>query len=184
MKRVITLIILLVFFFINMFAQGGGGLISGAIRDVDGYALPGATLRLDKYNRYTISDQDGRYEFLNVPADSYVIEVYYLGYKTITQSAQVTAGRNTVINFILEENSYEIGSVVVMGDLLRGQAKALNRQKTNSNISNVISSMQRTKLITEYPISVTLVRKTGIIQFRLMNTNWIRRKCIRIPVIN
>ena len=29
-----------------------------------------------------------------------------------------------------------------MGEMLRGQAKALNQQKTNSNISNVISSDQ------------------------------------------
>lgn len=161
MKRVITLIILLVFFVLNIFAQGSGGLISGTIRDVDGYALPGATLRLDKHNRYTISDQNGRYEFLNVPADNYVIEVHYLGYKTITQSAQVTAGKNTTINFVLEESSYEIGTVVVMGDLLRGQAKALNRQKTNSNISNVISSDQ----VGRFPdsnIGDALKRVTGV----------------------
>lgn len=161
MKRVITLIILLIIFVLGVFAQSGNGLISGTIRDKDGYALPGATLRLDKHNRYTISDADGRYEFLNVPADNYVVEIHYLGYKTITQPAAVTTGKNTSLNIILEEESYEIGTVVVMGDLLRGQAKALNRQKTNSNISNVISSDQ----VGRFPdsnIGDALKRVTGV----------------------
>lgn len=42
----------------------------------------------------------------------------------------------------MQEGAQEIGAVVVMGDQARGQAKALNQQKTNVNVSNVISADQ------------------------------------------
>lgn len=39
----------------SLFAQSGG-IISGIVKDQNSVSLPGATLTLDKYNRYTISD--------------------------------------------------------------------------------------------------------------------------------
>ncbi len=104
--------------------------------------LPGAVLKLDRFNRYTVSDNDGYFEFLNVPAGSYRVEVEYLGYEPAVLEATVTAGGNAVVDFVMQEGAQEIGAVVVMGDQARGQAKALNQQKTNVNVSNVISADQ------------------------------------------
>lgn len=141
MKR--TFLILLLSFFYLIASAQSGGLISGIVKDKDGkYSLPGATLKLDKYNRYTISDQNGYFEFLNVPQGNYQLEVTYIGYKPNYSPITVESGNNTVTDILMEENDYSMNGVVVMGDLLRGQAKAINQQKTNSNISNVISSDQ------------------------------------------
>jgi TonB-dependent receptor len=54
----------------------------------------------------------------------------------------VEAGKNTNIKFVLITASNELENVVVIGDRIRGQAKALNKQKSNQNITNVISSDQ------------------------------------------
>ena len=51
-------------------------------------------LTLDKLNRYTISDKNGYFEFLNVPAGDYQIEVSYLGYLTEKQQIIVKPGEN------------------------------------------------------------------------------------------
>ena len=119
-----------------------GGLVSGTVKDATGMTLPGAVLKLDRFNRYTVSDNNGYFEFLNVPAGSYRVEVEYLGYEPAVLEATVTAGGNAVVDFVLQEGAQEIGAVVVMGDQARGQAKALNQQKTNVNVSNVISADQ------------------------------------------
>ncbi len=120
-----------------------GGLISGTVTEAtEKRTLPGATLKLDKYNRYTISDQNGHYEFLNVPAGDFSIQVSYLGYETETTQVKVEQGENSVVDIVMTESSTAIGEVVIMGDGLRGQAKALNTQKTNDRITNVISSDQ------------------------------------------
>ena len=126
---------------VRVFAQEGG-LVSGTVKDATGMTLPGAVLKLDRFNRYTVSDNNGYFEFLNVPAGSYRVEVEYLGYEPAVLEATVTAGGNAVVDFVMQEGAQEIGAVVVMGDQARGQAKALNQQKTNVNVSNVISAAQ------------------------------------------
>ena len=68
--------------------------------------------------------------------------VEHLGYEPAVLEATVTAGGNAVVDFVLQEGAQEIGAVVVMGDQARGQVKALNQQKTNVNVSNVISADQ------------------------------------------
>lgn len=138
--------LLIVFLSLLIFGQATAqetGLISGTVSSaVDGMTLPGAVLKLDKFNRYTVSGYNGYYEFLNVPVGEYTVEVEYLGFQTTTLTATVTPQGNTVLNFSLAEGSQEIDAVVVMGDMMRGQAKALNQQKTNANITNMISADQ------------------------------------------
>lgn len=141
MQKKKFLLLIMLFAIIKAYSQEGG-LISGTVQDKNAQSLPGATLRLDKYNRYTISDQNGHYEFLNVPEGTYQVEVKYLGYKATSSSVHVSAGKNTVTKFTLEDGSVEGKEVIILGDMLRGQAKALNQQKTSSKISNIISSDQ------------------------------------------
>src|SRR5690606_33827008 len=129
MKKLFTSCLLLTLSFIA-FAQQHG-VISGKVQEsLTRASLPGATVRLNVGNRYTISGQNGDYEFLNVPAGTYEMEVIYMGYQRTKQQVLVTAGENTVVNFMLEDGSVTMDEVVIMGDRLRGQARALNQQKS------------------------------------------------------
>ena len=126
----------------SMMAQDGG-VISGTVAEESSKrTLPGAFLALDKLNRYTVSDKNGYFEFLNVPAGNYKITVSYLGYCPALQDVTVKVGENTKLVFEMVEDVQVLDEVVVMGDMIRGQAKAFNQQKTNKNITNVISSDQ------------------------------------------
>lgn len=141
MKKLILAFVISVII-LPLYAQQTG-LISGYVKDkTDNRSLPGAVLRLDKYNRYTISDQNGYFEFLNVPADSYTLEVTYLGYLPFNKPVTVSGKENVTLELFMAENVVELNTVVIMGDMLRGQAKALNTQKSNTRVSNVISSDQ------------------------------------------
>jgi TonB-dependent receptor len=142
MKNFLLLIVLLTF---NLFAnaQKTTGIISGKITDSEtNFSLPGATIRLEGGNKYTYSNQNGEFEFLNIPEGNYQVEITYIGYEKQTQEVKVEAGKNTNITFALTTTTNELETVVVIGDRLRGQAKALNKQKSNQNITNVISSDQ------------------------------------------
>lgn len=142
------------------FAQKNG-VISGKITDQEeNFSLPGATVKLSDSNRYTVSDQIGDFEFLNVPAGTYQVEVTYIGYQTQSLEVTVEEGKTATVNFVLTSGS-ELTEVVVVGDALRGQARALNQQKNNSNITNVISSDQ----VGRFPdsnIGDALKRVTGV----------------------
>jgi len=123
------------------FAQNG--VIAGKITDGDNqFSLPGATIKIENSNRYTVSDQNGGYEFLSLPEGTYTVYVEYIGYVTATQEVVVTTNVTTTANFQLFTGSEELEELVIMGDFLRGQAKALNQQRNNANITNIISSDQ------------------------------------------
>ena len=130
------------FFLLALVGYAQKGVISGKVLDADDkMPLPGAMLQLEGMNKYTISDYNGRYEFLNVQEGSYTVKVTYIGYAAGTTTVSVTQGGNAVHNFSLATSGTELNEVVI-GDILKGQAKALNQQKHNKNIGNVISSDQ------------------------------------------
>ncbi|WP_353165389.1 TonB-dependent receptor [Empedobacter brevis] len=123
------------------FAQSG--VISGKVVDQnDQFSLPGATLRIENTNKYTVSDQNGNYQFLNLPTGIYSVSIDYLGYETSTQEIEVKDNQTAVIDFSLSSGLNELSEVVIIGDYLKGQAKALNQQKNSGNITNIISSDQ------------------------------------------
>ena len=124
------------------FAQGTG-LVTGHIMDKkQRLSLPGATLKLTPDNHYTVSDQQGKFEFLNVPAGQYTLEVSYIGYEKTSRPVTVVAGRNEQVSLGLEAGGIAGKEVLIVGDRLRGQVKALNQQKNNPNITNIVSADQ------------------------------------------
>ncbi|RYY32650.1 MAG: carboxypeptidase-like regulatory domain-containing protein, partial [Sphingobacteriaceae bacterium] len=128
MKKLLLLLSVFVLT-VSAYAQKTG-VISGRITDPDGnFSLPGATVKLSEGNRYAVSNQTGDYEFLNIPAGTYQVEVSYIGYQAVTQPVVVEAGKNTVLNFSMGSGAETIDEVVVVGDALKGQARALNQQK-------------------------------------------------------
>lgn len=134
--------LVVMFFLLALVGYAQKGVISGKVLDADDkMPLPGAMLQLEGMNKYTISDYNGRYEFLNVQKGSYTVKVTYIGYAAGTTTVSVTQGGNAVHNFALATSGTQLNEVVI-GDILKGQAKALNQQKHNKNIGNVISSDQ------------------------------------------
>lgn len=141
MKKILSVIL---FSCLGMICFGQGtGLVTGHVMDKNQQlSLPGATLKLKPGNHYTVSNQQGKFEFLGVPAGSYTLEITYIGYEKATQEITVAAGRNTAVNLQLDAGGVVGKEVLVLGDRLRGQAKALNQQKNNPNITNIVSADQ------------------------------------------
>src|SRR5690606_35567417 len=113
------------------FAQNG--VIAEKITDGDNQcSLRGAAIEIENSNRYTVSDQDGGYELLSLPEGTYTVYVEYIGYVTAAQEVVVTPNTTTTATFQLFTGSEEVEELVIMGDFLRGQAKALNQQRNNA----------------------------------------------------
>ena len=138
MKKIYLLVLFLLT--ISGFAQKA--IISGKVLDADDkLPLPGAMIQIIGENKYTISDYNGRFELLNINIGTYQVTVKYIGYTSVTHEIIVEQGKNNIVDFALKTSGTELNEVVV-GDILKGQAKALNQQKNNKNIGNVISSDQ------------------------------------------
>ncbi len=142
MKPLFTLMIMtcLTPFFLQ--AQTGKGTIRGKITDELGFGLPGANVFFDDYSFAAVTNQNGSYTFTDVPAGIKSMNISFIGYGGIRQDIEVLANQSVTFNVALTPG-VEIGEeVLILGDRLKGQAKALNQQRTNSNITNIVAADQ------------------------------------------
>jgi TonB-dependent receptor len=125
----------------NVIAQTG--TINGKILDDQNLALPGATVLLPNLaGKGAFTDEKGEFTLIKVPAGEHDIKVTYIGYEGYT--GKITVGENKITVF---KQTLKIGeiigeAVIVMGDRLKGQAKALNEQRNNLNITNIVAADQ------------------------------------------
>lgn len=119
------------------------GVITGRILDNTNLPLPGATVVIKSLNKGVVSDVNGYYRLTLITAGTHELVVSYIGFKAQSKNATVSEGKTEVVDFILNAG-IDIEEVIVNG-ALQGQSKALNQQKNNMNISNIISSDQVTR---------------------------------------
>jgi TonB-dependent receptor len=118
----------------------GNGIIAGRILDEDNLPLPGATVLIKSIHDGTVSDVDGFYRIVKLEAGEYELAVSYIGFKDETQKVQVEIGETSTVDIHLKAG-IDLNEVIINGSL-QGQSKALNQQKNNINIGNIISSDQ------------------------------------------
>src|SRR5215471_9937263 len=90
------------------------GLLSGRVIDKDkGIPLPGASVYIPDLRLGVIADSAGNYHFRNLPSGNYLLEVNFIGFKTLTQTVLITG--NTEQDFVLISTAIEEAPVVVTG---------------------------------------------------------------------
>jgi len=136
MKKIIALFALT----LSSLAAMAQSSISGQAVDEANIALPGAVVTLDG-SRTTTTDLNGRFSFTGVSADKHIVKLVYASYVSV-EAAVNTSNGNQFVVLKTKPGTTELGEIEVVGSLLQGQAKALNRQKSNINASNVVSSDQ------------------------------------------
>lgn len=111
------------------------------ITDEQNLLLPGASVFLEDKKFNTVSGSDGVAVLYNVPAGKHTVTISYIGYKEY-KSDFTASGTVIELNAKVESGVVSLGNVIVLGDRLKGQAKALNQQKNSDNVTNIISADQ------------------------------------------
>ncbi|MDR3269796.1 MAG: SusC/RagA family TonB-linked outer membrane protein [Tannerella sp.] len=99
--------------------QQAGKTITGTVVDKNGEPLVGVSVSLQGTTVGTITDVDGKFS-LKVSNDNQVLSFTYIGYKTVTVSAQ-----KNVIALTMEEDALLMDEVVVTAMGIRKERKAL-----------------------------------------------------------
>lgn len=115
-------------------------LIKGRVLDDSGNPLPGAVVTLDGKTRSTVTDADGFYSFANLSKGNHALKVAYIGFAP-SQKVVAVKGGDVVLDIVMTDTSQELGEVVVAG-VFSGQQRAINMQKSNLNVTNVVSADQ------------------------------------------
>ena len=115
--------------------------LKGRILDQDKNPLPGAVVRIDG-SRYTaVTDIEGSYAFTRLPAGDHTLSVSYIGFAPFNMNLSVGSDSRTIEDISLSDTSAQLNEVVVTG-VFSGQANAINMQRANFNVTNVVSADQ------------------------------------------
>ncbi len=142
-------------------AQAGTGTVSGRVSDLaTGRSLQGAIVQIANapYRDYT--DADGRFDLTGLPSGTYSIQVEYVGLDPYTTTVTVGSGSVQNVNAALRSTVLELESFTV-SEQARGQALAINQQRTASGIVNIVSEETFGQMI-DGNIGAALQRLPGI----------------------
>lgn len=102
--------------------------------------LPGAVVILDGKAHSAVADADGFYSFSNLESGTHRLNISYLVFVPVSQ-AIVLADTDVTQDIIMSDSSKELNEVVVTG-VFSGQQRAINAQKSNINVTNIVSADQ------------------------------------------
>ncbi|MGK9475373.1 TonB-dependent receptor [Melioribacter sp. OK-6-Me] len=140
MKKIVIPFFLINFWASLVFAQVGK--LAGKVMDTEGHTLIGANVYIKELSIGSTTDNNGNFTILNLEKGKYSLRVSYLGYQAKEEKVEIIANRTTFVEIKLKPGIVEAGEVVVLGERIEGQARALNQQRTNDNITNIISTDQ------------------------------------------
>lgn len=85
--------------------------ISGTVTEKSNQALPGASVRLKNKATGSITDGQGKYQFANLKAGTYVLTASYIGYRSTEKTIQLNA--DTSVDFTLLPSAFLADEVIV-----------------------------------------------------------------------
>lgn len=97
-------------------AQQQGGTVTGRVlEEGTGRALVGVEVSITGTRLQTVTDESGRYLFVNVPAGTQEVRIQLIGYGQASQSVTVASGQTATADFTLRATAIALEQVVVTG---------------------------------------------------------------------
>src|SRR6202790_3613938 len=166
-KRLLLALVAAVILGLPALAQERKGTITGTVKDSGNSALQSALVELLPLGRKVVTDDHGQFRITDVPAGEYTLSVSYVGLAASNVPVTVQAGQEVSANAVLQVASQN-DQVVVIAERLQGEAEAINIERTNDNIvqvlpERVINSLPNTNIadaVGRLP-SVSLERDEG-----------------------
>ncbi|HEX4561128.1 MAG TPA: carboxypeptidase regulatory-like domain-containing protein, partial [Gemmatimonadales bacterium] len=134
------------------------GVVVGRVTDAaTKQPLQQAQVNIVGTTQRVLTNQDGQYRLLNVPAGTALVRVVYIGYKSESQSAFVTAGASVTADFAMTAAPVGLEAIVVTPS---GNASA--RQEGNNVPTVQLSTLTRTEAITNMSDAIN-ARVPGVV---------------------
>lgn len=116
------LIILFLFSANLIFAQNKYA-ISGKVLTPKNQPLTGASIAIHELQRGTIADENGYFEFKNIPKGEYHLHISYLGYKCVHYNVVKIENDNFYKEYKMQPDNQNIGEVVIKGNSINQRKK-------------------------------------------------------------
>ena len=140
------------------------GTVTGAVTNaVNDAPLSGAQVSIDGTNRGSLTNADGRFVILNVPAGTYTVRVQSLGYAAAEQSVTVTAGGTVALDFELAQQAIEVEGVVVTALGIEREQRALTYsvQKVSAEVLERTPEVNLVQALQGQSAGIQVVQSSG-----------------------
>ena len=139
LRRVTVGVFLLPLLATVLCAQPATATINGRVFDqATGRSLQGAVVTVRGTNSSDFTDADGRYLISAVRPGAVTVDIEYVGLDPASQLVTVAAGASASVDIGLKSTVLQMATFEVK-EAARGQALAINQQKTAAGIVNIIS---------------------------------------------
>lgn len=138
MKQIVLFIS---FLFVIQFVNAQTSIVKVKVEDESSLNLPLAAVQLVGKKTTVFSDASGNAIIYGVAYGKQSIKITYVGHEPVTKDINVTA-KVTELTIQLVSGVKTLNAITVLGDRLKGQAKALNQQKNGGTVANIISADQ------------------------------------------
>jgi TonB-dependent receptor len=142
----IVLILSSVLWLIPVRAQEAKGTIAGTVKDSANGVLVGALVEIQPSGKRAVSDDQGQFRIPDVAAGQYTLATTYVGFSASSVPVTVTGGQVANVDVSMKVAS-ETDQVIVTAERLQGETEAINIERTDDNIVQVLPL----KVITSLP---------------------------------
>ena len=129
---------------LDLQAKVTGTIVGRVVDESTGDYLPGANVFLRGTTFGSATDRRGEFRIENIQPGSYTLVVDYIGYEEYSITVPVTLEKVIHLDISLKASYIEFEEIVVLG-LRQGQSKALSRQRSAPNITNIVDREQMEK---------------------------------------
>ncbi len=120
----ILFLTLITFFSTNAFAQTATGTVEGTVTDQQGAVIPGATVSIESlienliFKKSGVTDKNGKYIFLDVPAGAYKITVLAQNFAEMSENYLISLNTITTANFRLSPEATVIDQSTITKEVI------------------------------------------------------------------
>lgn len=144
----------------EVFAQNRGG-VKGVLKDAQsGEPLMYANVALMGTTSGTVTDEEGKYQLLNIKPGTYTIIFSYISYKDVEQEIVIGEGEIIELDGAMTIESI-MGEEVVVTAMMRGQTAAISQQVNSNTIVNVVSK-EKIMELPDQNAAETVARLPGV----------------------
>jgi hypothetical protein len=97
--------------------ETGTGTIRGIVQDNKGEPLVGAHVALKGTRLGAATNPAGQFTIAKLQPGLYTVEATFMGFAKVTRQVAVRSGEATIVDFLLEESSFSIGGMEVVGSI-------------------------------------------------------------------
>lgn len=166
---VIGLMFIIVILTVNTTTAQSGSIMGVVTDSISGKPLNAVQIGIDEINKSTLTDKNGHFKLIRVPAGSHDLTVDLAGYVSQNIPLSISAGTEVTQNIKLKFESDE-GDRIFVRDLYKERSQAINEQMNSLSIGHMITNAQMNKL-GDYSIQRGLSRVPGVQVGRLGELN-------------